>query len=387
MTAASGLALAALSPGGAEAFMHQLGGTTPELSCPDYANKAVAQNKENIANTCGFTGGRWSNDFAGHVQWCMTVGVGDRWKEHDARKDALAQCASKAQLAPELKPFKPLEVKPLPGKKVLEPTPPKPKVSTPQLLPLQKVLEPQVGSQVCSAYAGQAVAQQDNNAMMNCGFTGGRWSNDFDGHFRWCQNATSTDLKREHDARRDELAQCAQKPKLEQQACQAYASEAVAQQKANARRGCGLGGGAWSEDFAAHFGWCLTADAGARASAMNARNQQLAGCVTAQAAAAEAAETAKKDACAGYAQAATQQQAQNLARQCGFAGGSWSDDWSGHFQWCLGVDAALTRQEHDTRQFALGNECVQRVCTTEDLWDYTPPFYHGSRTSCRDVPK
>jgi hypothetical protein len=111
----------------------------------------------------------------------------------------------------------------------------------------------------CQAYAAIAVSQQEQNIQMKCGFAGGRWSDDFNAHFKWCQTATMAKLTAEGKARKGALAQCAKKPQVDQQACQAYAAEAVKQQKANNAKNCGLKGGAWSEDFATHFGWCLKA--------------------------------------------------------------------------------------------------------------------------------
>jgi hypothetical protein len=124
-------------------------------------------------------------------------------------------------------------------------------------------------------------------------------------------------LTAEDSARKAALAECAKQPQRAQQACQAYAGEALAQQGANQQRSCGLAGGAWSDDYAAHFDWCLGANEPQRAAAQNARSQQLAGCVAAQQAAAQKAE---KDACAEYAASAVHQETENQRRGCGFSG-------------------------------------------------------------------
>ena len=111
----------------------------------------------------------------------------------------------------------------------------------------------------CSAYAATAAAQNDQNVMQQCGFTGPRWSSDHSAHFKWCETVTMADLTAEDNARRSMLAQCAEKPKQNQQACQTYAKAAVEHQLANKSQGCGFSGGAWSENYAAHFDWCLKA--------------------------------------------------------------------------------------------------------------------------------
>lgn len=235
----------------------------------------------------------------------------------------------------------------------------------------------------CQAYAALAIAQQEQNIQMKCGFAGGRWSTDFNGHFKWCQTSTMAKLTAEDKARKQALAQCAKKPQEDQQACQAYADEAVKQQKANKAKNCGLKGGAWSEDYAAHFGWCLKASNSQRAGANNSRNEQLAGCFSAKTA---AEDQALKDACAQYAAVAVNQQTENLTRKCNFTGGAWNKDWNVHFKWCMGGQIKKTKQQTTARQAALKTQCMKRVCTTTEEVLLYPPFVRTT-TKCRNVPK
>jgi len=235
----------------------------------------------------------------------------------------------------------------------------------------------------CGAYAGLAVAQQEQNIQMKCGFAGGRWSSDFKGHFNWCRTSTMAKLTAEDKARKAALAKCAKKPQEDQQACQAYAAEAVKQQKANKAKGCGLKGGAWSKDYGSHFSWCLKAGPGKRAAENNARNQQLAGCFTAQK---TAGDKAMRDACAQYAATALAQQTENLNRKCNFTGGAWSKDWTAHFQWCMSGQLKKSKQQTEARRVTLTTQCMKRVCTkTEEMLPY-PPFFRTT-TKCRNVPK
>lgn len=39
----------------------------------------------------------------------------------------------------------------------------------------------------CSNYAHTAVDDQYTNARRHCGYSGPRWNNDFNAHYRWCQ--------------------------------------------------------------------------------------------------------------------------------------------------------------------------------------------------------
>lgn len=234
----------------------------------------------------------------------------------------------------------------------------------------------------CGAYAAAAIAQNQQNVNLKCGFSGPRWSGNFNAHFNWCNTANMAALTAEDKARAGMLAQCAAKPKQDQQACQAYAKEAVGQQKTNKARGCGLSGGAWSEDHAAHFDWCLGASQSARNAENNARNQQLAGCFTAQKA---AAEKALKDDCGKYAAIAVAQANENAKRSCGHAGGRWSANWQAHFDWCLGAPKNARDTEAAIRVKALKDECSHRVCKSETYPIPYPPFIE-SKTTCRNVP-
>lgn len=235
----------------------------------------------------------------------------------------------------------------------------------------------------CGAYAALAVAQQEQNIQMKCGFTGGQWSANLNGHFAWCQTATMAKLTAEDKARKAALAKCAKKPQESQEACQAYAAEAVKQQKANKAKACGLKGGAWSEDFAAHFGWCLKASPTKRIAENNSRNQQLAGCFTAQK---TAGEQKMKDECAKYAATAVAQHNENLTRKCNFTGGAWSKDWNAHFKWCMAGQLKKAGQQTQARLTSLKTQCMKRICTTTETVLAYPPFFETT-TKCRNVPK
>jgi hypothetical protein len=237
----------------------------------------------------------------------------------------------------------------------------------------------------CDAYAGAAVAQQQQNLAQGCGFSGPAWSADFAAHRNWCLSPATkmANLTNENNARNAALAQCAAKPKLDQQACQTYANRAVTVAKAAAERSCGFKGGRWVADYATHFNWCLSASQGARDQEDKARTDQLDACAATQAA---AGEQAKKDACGQYAAMAVDQQKENAGRSCGFTGGRWAGDWQAHFNWCMGVGPQTASKETAIRAGALKNDCMNRVCTTTETVSPLPPFI-SSTTSCRNVPK
>jgi hypothetical protein len=64
-----------------------------DARCADYARTAVAQNKENVANRCGFTGARWySTEEQDHKNWCMGVDAAMPVSEAAARAQDLSKC-------------------------------------------------------------------------------------------------------------------------------------------------------------------------------------------------------------------------------------------------------------------------------------------------------
>jgi hypothetical protein len=138
--------------------------------------------------------------------------------------------------------------------------------------------EPARGDQTlnCDAYAAHAVAQQKENLSLRCGFAGGAWSTDAQGHRAWCllPAVGMADLTREDGARADALAQCERK----QAACANYAALATAQNAMNLERHCGFTGPRWSDNGPAHRAWCLTAPLEQVESEATERHGALAAC-------------------------------------------------------------------------------------------------------------
>lgn len=199
---------------------------SPDLNCNAYARAAVAQNQQNLAQNCGFTDGRWSNDSQGHFAWCVAPAttMANLVAEDTARQEALTECANRAVEA----------------------------------------------QQACQLYAQSAVGDSAAATAQACGFGGGAWSTDYAAHFNWCLTAPQSARDQETNARLNQLAGCmAARQAAADQAlrdgCAQYAATAVGQQQENASRQCNFSGGRWSGDFFAHFDWCMgvgTASAG-----------------------------------------------------------------------------------------------------------------------------
>lgn len=128
----------------------------------------------------------------------------------------------------------------------------------------------------CDAYATAAVAQQERNVALGCGYGGGAWSTDYYGHRNWCLqgNVRMADLTEEDGGRAGALEICLAKT----QACDAYAAVALQQSRLNDEAACGQTGGRWSPDVAGHRAWCMVAPPDASRTEMELRSTILQAC-------------------------------------------------------------------------------------------------------------
>jgi hypothetical protein len=193
------------------------------LNCDAYAGAAVAQQQQNLAQSCGLGGPAWSLDFAAHRTWCLAPAtkMENLTAEDEARRSALALCADK----------------------------------------------PKQEQAACQNYANRAVMIADAAIKQQCGLSGGRWSLDYGGHFDWCLGVPQAARDQEDKARTDQFDGCmaskaAAADKSLKDACGLYAVTAVNHQKENLGRQCGFTGGRWDEDWFSHFSWCVAVGPG-----------------------------------------------------------------------------------------------------------------------------
>ena len=148
------------------------------LNCQAYAQKAVKQQQQNEILHCGFSGGGWSKDFQAHFNWCQLpqVNMSHLTSEDNSRTDALKQCQQSSQF----------EYKP--GKFTVQP---------------DKTLDI-----LCGQYALDSRMQNQENHEFNCGFQGGHWSDDVNGHRAWCLQAGWDAALQERSARNSQLNGC-----------------------------------------------------------------------------------------------------------------------------------------------------------------------------------
>jgi hypothetical protein len=188
------------------------GGADRAEACRDYAEEAVAQQRENRRLSCGFTGGRWQSSSAGHYDWCMNASREDREAERRARARDLARCREDVAGGGE--------------------------------------------GPDCEDYARAAVRDVRRAREAGCGFSGRRWTPDGEAHFEWCRSAPPRARERETDARRKLIGICLANPARARQ-CRRYANTAVEQQRVNLAQGCGLTGPRWHSSYDDHFVFCM----------------------------------------------------------------------------------------------------------------------------------
>jgi hypothetical protein len=69
--------------------------STPNARCAQYARRAVSLNQENLQRGCRYTGGRWTSDYQGHYNWCLSAPPSAVASETRAREESIKKCQSK----------------------------------------------------------------------------------------------------------------------------------------------------------------------------------------------------------------------------------------------------------------------------------------------------
>lgn len=121
------------------------------VNCEAYAMEAYKDAKEAATLGCGFNDTLWSLDFHGHKNWCKqgSINMANLTWADRARKEGLQQCKDTKEKAK----YRPANA----------PT-----------------------EQNCHSYAKQMVSHAKTNQTRQCGYTTGRFANDYQGHFNWC---------------------------------------------------------------------------------------------------------------------------------------------------------------------------------------------------------
>ncbi|HET9474171.1 MAG TPA: hypothetical protein VFO82_09770 [Steroidobacteraceae bacterium] len=193
------------------------------------------------------------------------------------------------------------------------------------------------GASGCEQYARNAVAEQRQNLTLFCGFSGPRWTSDYQGHLGWCASSRQDSVDAEANARRGDLANCGR--------CRNYARDAVNANQQNSSNQCGFTGASWSADSRGHFNWCMASRPESADGEAHARTTALGKC----------------NFCNDYVRQAVTAQQTNVTNACGLAGARWSGDRSSHFGWCMSSQNESVQRETYERNLEAGRcaECTQ----------------------------
>ncbi len=143
-------------PGGRNAF------------CDNYARNAVAQNQQNLARRCGYSGPRWQSNFNNHYNGCLRLSTNAANSEQRQRVTDLNRCTSRTSPGPQ------------PGGR----------------------------NAFCDSYARNAVAQNQQNLERRCGYSGPRWLSNFNTHYNWCVRTPTNTANSEQRQRVTDLNRC-----------------------------------------------------------------------------------------------------------------------------------------------------------------------------------
>ncbi len=150
--------------------------------------------------------------------------------------------------------------------------------------------------------------------------------------------------------------------------CDGYARQAVEQNDINERRNCGLKGSRWSENRAAHFGWCMLFPKQAEKEA-DARKDELKDCRDDRRADRrddnKGDRVGKRANCDAYAKIATVQAEANQKYNCGLRGGEWNTEERAHFRWCMKSRRAFLADEFRYRSGEL-QKCFDKLGDYDD---------------------
>lgn len=135
-----------------------------DIYCATYSATAVQQNKQNLANGCGYAGPQWNSNYDYHSKWCVKAPMSVADRENDARISKLSQCKG--------------------------------------------VQYPVGANKWCNQYSLVAISQNETNLKNKCGLTGPRWSSDYLYHYKWCFNAPKNTAQSESEQRRIALGKC-----------------------------------------------------------------------------------------------------------------------------------------------------------------------------------
>jgi hypothetical protein len=131
--------------------------------CRLYVDWALSEEAAARNNGCGFSGSRWSQDFLGHLFWCLAS------RQDSVQNEAVGRLR--------------------------------------QLNDCRRIAD---AGGFCSQYAENAIRANAVRNAIHCGnvLTGARYSDDRQGHLNWCNTANQESLDEEVRGRLDDFNRC-----------------------------------------------------------------------------------------------------------------------------------------------------------------------------------
>lgn len=136
-------------------------------NCHSFGQSSVSYARHNLEAGCGFTGGAWADDYAGHRKWCEQDSVSDAQIAQilSDRKNMLLQCMAAK------------------------------KPATPSI-------------QACQNFANSAVAKARESVRLGCGYSSGAYADDYNGHYNWCLQQPIADVVAANQTTNNGIDQC-----------------------------------------------------------------------------------------------------------------------------------------------------------------------------------
>ncbi len=299
---------------------------------------------------------------------CCISGIKKTPAPAPAKKSGGKQNQLSIPATPPASPNRPAQIEPLP--------PTQQEVILPA--PSQQVISAKRSE--CQAFAQNAERQNQVNAALGCGLSGGQWAVSYDSYFAWCMQTTSASRIASTAARDRALDLCRQStgqpqqpnepafglPSTGQNDCRSYAERALAQADANQRMQCGFVGQEWARQLQWHADYCLANGTRAAQMLLEQRDRMLLRCQPSQA--------NPSLQCRQFAELAVRDAREAIVLDCGFRGRRWATRRDVHERWCRSATLQQLQNERGIRLAALQrcrSEGGTRPNTTEpDTFEY-----------------
>jgi hypothetical protein len=204
-----------------------------------------------------------------------------------------------------------------------------------------------------------AMIMVDAQARADCGFNTDkdRWSEEQKLHVRACQKAPNRVPEAQFEARQKQLSRCFERSGREEEACIAFADDAVAQYDKAVAAACEFGESRqWNSSKSRHYVWCLDASKQQREEMSYQRERDLSECRR---------QASLRRACGDYADKAVEQALLNDNERCGLKGDGWSKYKDDHVAFCMREGERQARREADGRQDEL-ERCIAQNSRRND---------------------